>query len=161
MKLRRGYGRLILDAGFVLVFVYFLIEALTYNRLARMVPVVVAIPILILCLVLFFTDLKKYRDKSSDEKHTTQTGKKANVTTRKEIETFLWVIGFAIGIWLVGYHITIPVFTLLFTRFVGKDSWKIAIGLAVGAEAFVYGIFVTVVKIYLYPGLLFLAIAKL
>jgi TctA family transporter len=65
---------------------------------------------------------------------------KAFTTVRRTVENFLWLIGLAASVYLIGFHIVMAAFPLFYIRTYG-GSWRIALILAVLAETFVIVIF--------------------
>jgi hypothetical protein len=57
-------------------------------------------------------------------------------------------------IWMVGFLITIPVYTLLFMRS-RKESWRLSLFFAAFGFVALYFLFVVGLHIELYPGLIF------
>jgi TctA family transporter len=74
-------------------------------------------------------------------------GVKAATTMRRSLENFAWLIGLAASVFLIGFHIAMAVFALLYIRIYG-GTWRIALLLAVIAEAFVVVIFDFLLEIF-------------
>ncbi|MFT5538836.1 MAG: uncharacterized membrane protein YsdA (DUF1294 family), partial [Alphaproteobacteria bacterium] len=72
---------------------------------------------------------------------------KAATTARRTIENFLWLIGLATSVYLIGFHIVMAVFPMLYIRTYG-GSWRIALYLGVLAEIFVIVIFDLLLEIF-------------
>jgi uncharacterized membrane protein len=66
---------------------------------------------------------------------------------RRAVENFLWLIGLAASVYVIGFHIAMAVFPLLYIRTYG-GSWKIALYLSVLAEVFVVVIFDLLLEIF-------------
>lgn len=168
-------GRLLLSLGLMLVFCLLIIVSLGYNPLARMVPMVVAVPVFALTVVQFFLDfreaLRKGRaavPKRGEGGEAAENGEGGQVKgdTAKKKPTFqelrrreavaaAWVLVFFALIILFGFQIAIALFVLSFTRIYGRESWPTSLGLAAICWALVYLIFVQLLKNTLYPGLIF------
>ncbi len=52
-----------------------------------------------------------------------------------------WIVGFFIGIWLIGWMLTVPLAIFLYTKVAGRESWPMAIGLGVAGWIFFDGLF--------------------
>ena len=63
------------------------------------------------------------------------------VEIRRTLIIIGWIVGFFIGIWLIGWMITVPLAILLYTRVAGRESWRVAIALAVVGWVFFDGVF--------------------
>lgn len=72
----------------------------------------------------------------------------------KQIWGLAWLGLLLAMIFLLGFMITVPLFTFLFLRLHGKLSWLISVGIAIGAVLFVELIFRRLLDYTLYPGLL-------
>ncbi len=65
-----------------------------------------------------------------------------------------WVVGFALGIYLLGFLVAIPIFMLAYMRWLGT-RWLTVIISAIVTPAILYGLFEIALKTVLYRGLLF------
>lgn len=61
-------------------------------------------------------------------------------SARRTTEVFLWILGLTGAIFLIGFHVTLPFFVLLYTKTYG-GGWRIAFFLAFLAEGFLVIIF--------------------
>ena len=121
-----------------------------YSRKARMLPLVLGIPGLILAGVIVSRSCAKAgktisQERSADEQAHDQ---------KKVLIMIGWVALLIAMIWVFGFLITIPVYMVLFLKTRG-EKWPLTIGLALGSWAFLYWIFAVTLKIILYPGILF------
>lgn len=66
-----------------------------------------------------------------------------------------WIIGVMIAIWLLGFSLAVPVTTLLYLRFTGREKWPITIVFAAVSWAFFFGLFEYAVNIPFPRGQLF------
>jgi len=65
-----------------------------------------------------------------------------------------WILGFYASVYLFGFMITIPVYTVIFMRTHG-ERWLVATTCAVGTWAVIYVSFSVIAKIALHEGLVF------
>ena len=56
------------------------------------------------------------------------------------LEIWSWILGFYIGILLVGFLIAVPLFVLVYSKIYGA-GWPVSLGLSLFCWGFVYGIF--------------------
>lgn len=171
-------GRLLLSLGLMLTFLVLIIIALGYNPLARLLPLVVAIPIFILSVVQFLLDLREAlgegraktakgaKEPSATEQfpegQSKEKGKRKltpQEARRGELLAVGWIFGFFALIILVGFQIAIALFVFLFTRLYGREGWQTCIGLAAVCWIIVYVVFVVMLKSNLYPGVVFEALS--
>ena len=64
-----------------------------------------------------------------------------------------WVVGFALGIYLLGYIIALPIFILAYMKWLGT-RWRLAIVFAIITPLVIYGSFEVALKVPLYRGLI-------
>ncbi len=63
------------------------------------------------------------------------------VEVRRTIIIIGWIVGFFIGIWLIGWMVTVPLAIFLYTKIAGRESWFIAITAGVVGWIFFDGVF--------------------
>lgn len=90
--------------------------------------------------------------KVEDRSSATPDPEKVNVI--KEIKGFVWLGGLLLGLYLVGFMISTPLYVFAFLRFSGGRSLAMSAGVAAGATAFVYVVFVHLMEYKLFPGIL-------
>jgi hypothetical protein len=74
---------------------------------------------------------------------------------KKIIATFGWTAGALVAIYLLGFHIAISLFSILFLRFYGSVTWLRSIVLTAFLCGSVYLFFVVLLAVDLYEGILF------
>ena len=162
----RNRGMLIFEILLSLAVLWFVLESFGYNERARLLPLVIGVPTLVLMIIQTALDnipgLAKYRSGSLKLVNVEQAKKQVKDDQpdvkeigRREISALTWVIGLGIALSLFGYYIVIPVFLVLFLRLVGKTSWR-AVGLSTVITCLLlYGAFVYILDINFYSGMLF------
>lgn len=136
------------------VFIMFVAIASGYNSKARMVPLVVGIPGIVLAAV----ELARSAREKKPEMVEVEEGEEPMTVQelhRREISMLLWIALLFLLLWLVGFLYTIPLYMILFIRARSREGWPLAIGMALGSWAFLHFLFVQFLKIQLYPGLIF------
>lgn len=153
-------GRLLFSLGLVLLLAFLIYVSMGYNQLARLVPLVVLVPGFIAALIQFGLEVRAAfapkKEGSAEESSDEATSAKLppQEKFRRELVGIGWLLGFFALIALLGQVIAIPLFVLVFTRFFGRESWRLSISFAVLCWAFVYGVFVWGLRNELYPGIL-------
>jgi len=66
--------------------------------------------------------------------------------TLREWQSAAWILGLAVGIWLVGFHAAFLLFPLLFILVYGK-RWRLGLACGVAALAILLGVFDTLIHI--------------
>lgn len=72
----------------------------------------------------------------------------------KEVKGFFWLGGLLLGLYLVGFMVSTPLYVFAFLRFSGRRSLGMSAAVAAGATAFVYVVFIQLLEYKLYPGIL-------
>ncbi len=154
-------GEFILTLFFLAFFVILTLISMTYSPKARRMPLVVMIPGLAFCAVSLATKaIKKRRtpEQREDEPAETDNGKALGAEplaeNKKMLVMFGWIVLLVGMIWIVGFLITIPVYTILFMRSM-KESWRSSLLFAAIGFASLYFLFVVGLHMELYPGLIF------
>ncbi|MFB3884979.1 MAG: tripartite tricarboxylate transporter TctB family protein [Thermodesulfobacteriota bacterium] len=173
-------GKSFFNLFFILFFAFVIIGALQYNRKARLIPLVVAIPCLAMSVGQFVLDLTGKRGKgrsieddlfrgvmeklvhqeviTEDEAKHEKTRKKGRGKGKALLSISLWLVFFAVLLFLFGFYITIPLYTILFMRAKG-DSWKLSLSIAAGLWLTVYLSIAVAAKLSLYEGWVFRLLA--
>ena len=119
------------------------------------------LPIIFGSIVFIFAGIQAAREIRGKEV-TKATGDRGPATKGEEIQytkgTSLgafaaWFMGFALGVFLFGHLIAIPLFIVSYVRSRGK-SWIKAIAAAACVTAGIYLLFPLALKVELYPGLI-------
>jgi hypothetical protein len=137
------------------VFVIIVGVGMGYSRKARMLPLVLGIPGLILAGVIVTRSCVKAGKIISQERSAGEQEVPEEASEQKKVLIMIgWVALLIAMIWVFGFLITIPVYMVLFLKTKG-EKWPLTLGLALGSWAFLYWIFAVILKIILYPGILF------
>jgi TctA family transporter len=132
---------------FVGLFVYVLHETFfeirpTEER-AALFPMVLGIPCLTLALLAFGQELLNVLRRPSCVVNPAETALilEPPIARRRAFSIIAWILGFFLAIWLLGFPVAVPVATLLYFRFAGREKWPISILLSLTAGAVFYGLF--------------------
>jgi hypothetical protein len=88
-----------------------------------------------------------------DEVYNTQLESKVEV--RRTLLFFAWFIGGAVGIWLLGIVIALPVLVLLYTLIEGKESWTTSLVMTACTYLLIWGLFEYMLETRWPAGLVF------
>jgi Tripartite tricarboxylate transporter TctB family len=141
---------------FFIVFVY---EAKDWRLQARLYPYAIGIPMLVLAVIQVILDLKGVTRKQTADPAAPVDFQQAKdidpiVARRRALTMFSWIFGFFVGVWLLGFSLTIPLLVFSYLTW-SKESWPLAIGLAVGAWLVFYGLFVKLLTLPFPDGRIF------
>jgi len=73
----------------------------------------------------------------------------------RQIVAVAGIVGFVTLLILVGILPSVPAFVLAATRFGGRRSWIVSLSAAAGATALIWALFSALLRLALFPGLLF------
>jgi hypothetical protein len=143
--------------GLILLAVFVIIVGLGmgYSKKARMLPLVLGIPGVVLAAALVIRSCIKpskaiLQEHSADKKTAPE-----EASDQKKVLAMIGWVALLIGmIWVFGFVITIPIYMVFFLKTKG-EKWLLTLCLAVGSWAFLYWIFAVTLKIILFPGILF------
>lgn len=136
---------------FIFFFVLIIILSLGYNPQARLIPLVIAIPGLLLTIGQWVGALYKERKVEREEKSLAAEDREE---LSREKNTMAWIIIFFLMIVFLGLHASILLFTFIYLKFKSKESWPLSLSITGGLWLGIYLAFVQIVKASLYPGLL-------
>jgi hypothetical protein len=169
-------GRHYFSLFWVLFFALIIFLSFGYHYKARLIPLVVCIPCFVFAIYRFYVELTGKEEEAPVEEHMglkeiqaqvgeVSLGKKVREKVdeaekrRRFFDILLWIAIFLILIFMVGFLIAIPVFTLAYMR-AKKESWLMSSLSSIGLTAGVYLAFVVGTESYLYEGLFIPAIKK-
>jgi hypothetical protein len=142
----------------------YVVTAWGYNPQARLMPLVVSVPILILAIVQTIMDLRASRGKprtpvetkaSPEEKTAAEKGK-----LKKEVNAFLWAISLFVAIYLFGFVLTTLLYTFLALKVRARFAWRPSILVSLSCFAFLFIVMVYGLKVDLFPGVVVVMLRK-
>lgn len=154
-------GRTVLLIFLLVLTLYFLVAALGYGRNSRIFPLAIGIPTAILAALSLCAVWKPGLLAGAD----VQLGVSPAVEGPEEasaedppakvLRMVGWLLLPIVGIGLVGFSATTPIYILVFGRLVGRVPWKVCLLAALVTWAFVVGYFDLFMGFRMFRGLLF------
>ncbi|MET0586365.1 MAG: tripartite tricarboxylate transporter TctB family protein [Candidatus Binatia bacterium] len=145
---------------FLIVFLGAAIAGWDWPNIAKIMPVyVAAIPGLVLVLMQLYRDATAW-DKRKGAVGGIEMDEVTEVKLDRKTERwrtlgfFGWFVGGALGIWLLGLVIALPLLVFLYTLIEGKEKWYIALIAAACTYALVWGLFEYMLETRWPPGIL-------
>jgi hypothetical protein len=154
LKIRPAAIFSFLSLIFFIVFVY---QAFEWRLQARLYPLAIGVPMIILAIIQVILDLKGVESKQTDAAPVdVQMGQNVDpvVAFKRTVQIFSWFFGFFFGCWLVGFTITIPVIVFSYMYFYGKEKLFLAATLTVIAFIFYYTLFVRLLNLPFPDGMI-------
>jgi hypothetical protein len=141
-------GNLIFTVALLLVSFLLLKASLLYPFKAKLFPLIVLVTVLTLLMIQTFREAFVLKKKKPAE-----TGKKDGFRS-KHLAIFFWMLGTVLMLWILGFMGTVVLLPFLYLRY-EKESWLLSICLSLGCGIFFYGLFGVLLKMRLYPGVIF------
>jgi hypothetical protein len=146
----------IFSIGWLIFFIVWVYLAKDWRMQARLYPWAIGVPMVVLAIVQVILDLKGVQRKQSDaapvDFQFTQNMDPA-LARRRTINIFSWIVGFFLGIWLLGFVITIPLLVFTYLKLQSGESWVLSAALTAAAWLVFYGLFVRLLTLPFPQGL--------
>ena len=159
---------LVFNLSLLAVMVLMLVINLDYRPGARRVPMLIGICTVGLFVAINIQFFKRttQKDESGNKKKRHSEDKPPDLETmlnndntaytekKKDAVIITWLLFLTAASYLIGFLIAIPLYMFLFLFVYAKESWKTSIGMSIGVFAVIYLVFVKVLNVNLYKGLL-------
>lgn len=148
-------AEIVFSALLVLVFAFAVYEARGWQLHARLLPWVMGFPMLILSLGQLIQDVRKKKPVTNEPG--TEFGGEIPLPLARQraISIILWLLGLFGAIWLLGFPVSVPLFTFLYLKFDSGEDWWFAALLTALTWVFFYGLFVQLLNLPFPEGALF------
>jgi hypothetical protein len=174
------YSNSFMTLFMLVIFTGMVIIASRYPAGARFMPFVLGFPAIALCLLQLFLDARERRlnnaataaqpsDVQIAENQVSRAvghqvhfdvgeillpdeGLPPGEQLRREVRVWGYFLALIIGIILFGFHISVPIFLLLFLRYWAGVSWRLTLGLTASVCIFLFAVFEYVLRITLHSG---------
>jgi len=130
------------------VFCFVVVTAREWPLGARLFPWYVGIPMLVLSLAQLALELYRSTRPVDPQRSPVETGDLqvdwdigARVIIQRAAKFFGCLIGLILGIWLLGFFITVPLFVFFYLKLEAKEGWRFSFSLAAVALLFLIGLF--------------------
>lgn len=155
-------GRTVLTILMLVFELYVVVAGLGYGPNSRIFPVGIGLPVLILTLfalvAVWRPGLLRGADAgfggSSIGAEAPADGEEgARYSTVRALRMIGWLLLASVGIALVGFRVTVPVYILLFVRLEGRANWLVSTLIALSCWVFIIGYFEFFMQIQMFKGI--------
>jgi TctA family transporter len=133
-------------------------QSRNFGYRAGLFPWIIGTPTLILALAQLGRDLYGRTKKSSvipGETAEAAAEIPPQLVRKRTLSILLWIIGFFVTIWLLGFSYAVPLTILLYLKLAGKEGWKITALITFFAWLFFWALFEKTLNVPFPEGLLF------
>ena len=145
--------RMIFTLGVMVVAAYAVYASRDWSLGTGLFPWFVGIPVLVLAVIQMILD--SYQSFRRSEAGPIETGDLQvdmsmgmGEVARKALGFFGWLLGLFFGIIILGFFISIPLFTLLYLKYQAKEGWLLSSGLTLGTFVFFVGLFHKILHVH-------------
>lgn len=139
----RYIGRVLMSFGMMVSSALMVILALKWEITSALFPITIGIPVFFMAMGAFYVSL--FWKEEGGEKTSGADSKSFDIDPalekRRTISVILWILGFFVLIFFVGFPIAVPLFTFLYLKICSRERWSISIGLAAFSWGFFFGLF--------------------
>jgi putative tricarboxylic transport membrane protein len=155
--IRRVNGAAIFDFAVMIIFGCALFVSRNFSFRAGLFPWTVGIPVFVLANAQFVADFRLRRGSGAPVDHAVEMESEIprTVVRRRTAEIFSWIVGFFVGIWLLGFSIGGPLCTFIQLKFGYREKWPITLILTGSTWVFIYGLFDRILHVPFPTGWLF------
>lgn len=121
---------------------------------SKLLPMIVGSIVLLLAAIGLWGEILTEREQNSPAGGEESQGLMTEETLGGYLANLSWLVGFLVGIYLVGYLLTIPIFVLSYMKRLGTGLMVATISSLI-TTAFIYGVFEMALELRLHRGLLF------
>jgi len=147
-------GRIIFCAFLIIVAASAIYLALDWPFKAKLFPLSVSIPLLLLASVqllqLLFGKEETIDSAAVDIEFSSDVP--AEIERRRVIGAFSWIVGFIVCVYLVGFPLTVPLFIFVYLKFESGVGWFYTCLSTALTWASFYGLFERLVHLQFEPG---------
>jgi Tripartite tricarboxylate transporter TctB family len=145
---------------FLVIFIVAAFVGWDWPNIAKIMPVyVAAIPGLVLVLIQLYREVTDWEARRAASGMEMDQVSEVTLDQRTEllrtVGFFGWFIGGALGIWLLGIVITLPILVFLYALIEGKEKWFAALIMGVCTYLVIWGLFEYMLETRWPPGMLF------
>jgi hypothetical protein len=140
----------------ILVAGYAALSASHWSFKTGFFPLAVSIPLLVLVILNLVLEFVSGTEKASgpavDAEFTTDVA--PEVTRRRVIETFSWIAGFIVLVFLLGFPVAVPLFLFAYLAIQSQVGWLLSLSLTAMTWGFFYFLFQRLLHLQFEAGMI-------
>jgi hypothetical protein len=113
-------------------------DAWNWPFAAKLFPLVIGLPALVLCAIQLAGDTSST---IAARRLTPGIEARLESTASRAALTWCWIVGFFVGIWLVGFVVSVPIFVTLYVVSTARTSWPVGFAFGGLTSAFMLAVF--------------------
>jgi uncharacterized membrane protein len=129
----------------VAVFAYATVTALTFPEGAKLFPLAIAVPSLLLAVLLVAISLRSRWIPAvvptADAEADAEAPLAPQERLRRTAEIGVWFLGIFAAVYLLGFLVAIPIAAVAYLRLAARESWVTSVAIAGICWALVFGVF--------------------
>jgi hypothetical protein len=143
--------------GLLIVALFAFVNSLMFPRLKmQLVPLIMSGIIIVLAGFELFREIRR-KPEVQQAKETKASEEDLEFNTKGQLKDYIiifcWLIGFLAGVYAIGFVAAIAIFIFAYLKWYGH-AWLKSIGLAAAATIIIYLVFVILLKLELFRGII-------
>ena len=136
-------GRFLFSLVLIGVGIYAAHSAMGWKFKAALFPLAVSIPLVILVAIQLVLEIFGKGKTNESPAMDLEFGADVpqDVARRRAVGAFIWVAGFILAVYLVGFPLAVPIFMFCYLSFQGRVRLQLSVTLTAVAWLFFYGLF--------------------
>ena len=143
-------GRILTAAVMLVIFAGMTVMALGFPAQAQLMPLLIGVPGTIMALVQLIKEVRA----PAEAPPAAEAAIEAREEQGRERKMLLWLALFLAGVLAFGFLWATPVLVFAFLRFGERETWTVAAIGAIGTWLVLYVVFVRLLELFLFEGLL-------
>jgi small-conductance mechanosensitive channel len=140
---------------FLLLGLFGVIQSLTFHYWESIaLPLVISSVIVVLAVIEVVKEFRRREKKEAGVKEKSEEEHQDNTEIRRFGLVFGWAAGLSLAIYLLGFYISVPIFTFTYLKCRGR-SWLTAVIFTIPTLAIIYLVFNVGLNTQLYEGIIF------
>ena len=143
----------------LIFFVFWVYHAQEWRFQARLYPWAIGFPMVVFAVIQVILDLRGYKPKQTSDGAPVDFQFTKDIdpalAKKRAIVMFTWFFCFLLGVWLVGFPISIVTMMFTYLKIHSKESWGLSIGLTAIAYVFFWALFVKLLTLPFPEGRIF------